>query len=167
MVGIGVGDSGRSGRENYDPPVFSSTHPHNNPTAGPRWPRKSLQGCGKSTGRSTNWSKIESAHTNLNSFPILTCGPFSLHTRDSKSRTRKSRWILHSSDSCMRIRWVSSSTFCRIRSFLFPDSNHACPSSICSRNQLNFFTAANDDPSDQIFVFFTDERSVGVKTMRK
>jgi len=35
------------------------------------------------------------------------------------------------------------------------------------RNQLNFFTAANDDPSDQIFVFFTDERSVGVKTMRK
>jgi DNA-directed RNA polymerase I, II, and III subunit RPABC1 len=36
-----------------------------------------------------------------------------------------------------------------------------------SRNQLNFFTAANEDPSDQIFVFFTDERSVGVKTMRK
>jgi len=35
------------------------------------------------------------------------------------------------------------------------------------RNQLNFFTAANEDPSDQIFVFFTDERSVGVKTMRK
>ncbi|KAF9790439.1 DNA-directed RNA polymerase RPB5 subunit [Thelephora terrestris] len=38
---------------------------------------------------------------------------------------------------------------------------------LVDRNQLNFFTAANDNPSDQIFVFFTDERSVGVKTMRK
>lgn len=35
------------------------------------------------------------------------------------------------------------------------------------RSQLNFFTSSKDDPSDQIFVFFTDEKSVGVKTMRK
>ncbi|KAI9434212.1 DNA-directed RNA polymerase RPB5 subunit [Lactarius indigo] len=35
------------------------------------------------------------------------------------------------------------------------------------RNQLNFFTNARMDPSNQIFVFFSDEKSVGVKTMRK
>jgi DNA-directed RNA polymerases I, II, and III subunit RPABC1 len=37
----------------------------------------------------------------------------------------------------------------------------------CSRNQLNFFTNSRTDPSNQIFVFFSDEKSVGVKTMRK
>jgi DNA-directed RNA polymerase I, II, and III subunit RPABC1 len=37
----------------------------------------------------------------------------------------------------------------------------------CSRNQLNFFTNAHTDPSNQIFIFFSDEKSVGVKTMRK
>jgi DNA-directed RNA polymerase I, II, and III subunit RPABC1 len=36
-----------------------------------------------------------------------------------------------------------------------------------SRNQLNFFTSANNNPQDQIFIFFSDEKSVGVKTMRK
>jgi DNA-directed RNA polymerase I, II, and III subunit RPABC1 len=36
-----------------------------------------------------------------------------------------------------------------------------------SRNQLNFFTNARANPQDQIFVFFSDEKSVGVKTMRK
>ncbi|KIM84295.1 hypothetical protein PILCRDRAFT_818634 [Piloderma croceum F 1598] len=35
------------------------------------------------------------------------------------------------------------------------------------RNQLNFFTNSRANPADQIFVFFSDERSVGVKTMRK
>jgi len=35
------------------------------------------------------------------------------------------------------------------------------------RNQLNFFTNHRDNPSDHIFVFFSDEKSVGVKTMRK
>ncbi|KAI0050456.1 DNA-directed RNA polymerase RPB5 subunit [Auriscalpium vulgare] len=35
------------------------------------------------------------------------------------------------------------------------------------RNRLNFFTNSRLNPQDQIFVFFTDERSVGVKTMRK
>jgi len=35
------------------------------------------------------------------------------------------------------------------------------------RNQLNFFTNHSQNPSEQIFVFFSDERSVGVKTMRK
>jgi hypothetical protein len=37
----------------------------------------------------------------------------------------------------------------------------------CSRNQLNFFTNSRTDPSNQIFIFFSDEKSVGVKTMRK
>lgn len=36
-----------------------------------------------------------------------------------------------------------------------------------SRNQLNFFTNLRTNPKDQIFVFFSDEKSVGVKTMRK
>ncbi|KAI9570535.1 RNA polymerase [Boletus coccyginus] len=35
------------------------------------------------------------------------------------------------------------------------------------RNQLNFFTNSRDNPADQIFIFFSDEKSVGVKTMRK
>ena len=36
-----------------------------------------------------------------------------------------------------------------------------------SRSQLNFFTNHRDNPMLQIFIFFTDEKSVGVKTMRK
>jgi hypothetical protein len=36
-----------------------------------------------------------------------------------------------------------------------------------SRNQLNFFTNSRVNPGDQIFVFFSEEKSVGVKTMRK
>ncbi|KAI0329077.1 DNA-directed RNA polymerase RPB5 subunit [Cubamyces sp. BRFM 1775] len=35
------------------------------------------------------------------------------------------------------------------------------------RSQLNFFTNHRDNPQLQIFIFFTDEKSVGVKTMRK
>jgi len=35
------------------------------------------------------------------------------------------------------------------------------------RNQLNFFTNHQDNPTDHIFVFFSEEKSVGVKTMRK
>ena len=35
------------------------------------------------------------------------------------------------------------------------------------RTQLNFFTNLRDNPTTQIFVYFTDEQSVGVKTMRK
>lgn len=36
-----------------------------------------------------------------------------------------------------------------------------------SRVQLNFFTNHTNNPMEQIFIFFTDEKSVGVKTMRK
>ncbi|THH10873.1 hypothetical protein EW145_g1016 [Phellinidium pouzarii] len=35
------------------------------------------------------------------------------------------------------------------------------------RNQLNFFTNHQSDSSDHVFVFFSEEKSVGVKTMRK
>ncbi|KAF5392279.1 hypothetical protein D9757_001489 [Collybiopsis confluens] len=35
------------------------------------------------------------------------------------------------------------------------------------RNQLNFFSNAIANPNEQLFVFFSDEKSVGVKTMRK
>ena len=37
----------------------------------------------------------------------------------------------------------------------------------CSRSQLNFFTNHQNNPMEYIFIFFSDERSVGVKTMRK
>ncbi|KAI5892793.1 RPB5 subunit of DNA-directed RNA polymerase [Schizophyllum commune H4-8] len=46
-------------------------------------------------------------------------------------------------------------------------SQYASQSRSVDRNQLNFFTNHRDDTTDQIFVFFSDERSVGVKTMRK
>jgi len=36
-----------------------------------------------------------------------------------------------------------------------------------SRNKMNFYTSARNNPTDQIFVFFSEEKSVGVKTMRK
>ncbi|KAI0951069.1 hypothetical protein AcW1_008210 [Taiwanofungus camphoratus] len=35
------------------------------------------------------------------------------------------------------------------------------------RTQLNFFTNHKNNPLTQIFVFFSEEKSVGVKTMRK
>ncbi|EKM57769.1 uncharacterized protein PHACADRAFT_251606 [Phanerochaete carnosa HHB-10118-sp] len=35
------------------------------------------------------------------------------------------------------------------------------------RSQLNFFTNHQNNPMEQIFTFFSDEKSVGVKTMRK
>ncbi|KAJ7220044.1 DNA-directed RNA polymerase RPB5 subunit [Mycena pura] len=35
------------------------------------------------------------------------------------------------------------------------------------RNRLNFYTNSRANPADQIFVFFSEERNVGVKTMRK
>ncbi|TFK40240.1 RNA polymerase [Crucibulum laeve] len=40
-------------------------------------------------------------------------------------------------------------------------------SGIVDRNQLNFYTNSRTNPSDHIFVFFSEEKSVGVKTMRK
>lgn len=36
-----------------------------------------------------------------------------------------------------------------------------------SRNSLGFFATAANDPSAQIYVYFCDERNVGVKSMRK
>ncbi|QRW03979.1 DNA-directed RNA polymerase RPB5 subunit [Ceratobasidium sp. AG-Ba] len=36
-----------------------------------------------------------------------------------------------------------------------------------SRTRLNFFTNHKDDPTNQIFVFFADEKNVTIKTMRK
>ncbi|KAG9101047.1 DNA-directed RNA polymerases II 24 kDa polypeptide (RNA polymerase II subunit 5) [Ceratobasidium sp. UAMH 11750] len=35
------------------------------------------------------------------------------------------------------------------------------------RTRLNFFTNHKDDPTNQIFVFFADEKNVTIKTMRK
>ncbi|OJT04843.1 DNA-directed RNA polymerases I, II, and III subunit RPABC1 [Trametes pubescens] len=46
-------------------------------------------------------------------------------------------------------------------------NHYANQSGSVDRSQLNFFTNHRDNPSVQIFIFFTDEKSVGVKTMRK
>ncbi|KAI0711927.1 RPB5 subunit of DNA-directed RNA polymerase [Cerioporus squamosus] len=46
-------------------------------------------------------------------------------------------------------------------------SHYASQSGNVDRSQLNFFTNHRDNPMLQIFVFFTDEKSVGIKTMRK
>ncbi|KAI0360078.1 DNA-directed RNA polymerase RPB5 subunit [Trametes cingulata] len=46
-------------------------------------------------------------------------------------------------------------------------SHYANQSGSVDRSQLNFFTNHRDNPMLQIFIFFTDEKSVGVKTMRK
>ncbi|KAF8623599.1 hypothetical protein AX17_007302 [Amanita inopinata Kibby_2008] len=35
------------------------------------------------------------------------------------------------------------------------------------RNKMGFYSTSRNDPTDQIFVYFSEERSVGVKTMRK
>ncbi|PPQ70060.1 hypothetical protein CVT26_013384 [Gymnopilus dilepis] len=44
---------------------------------------------------------------------------------------------------------------------------YANQSGVVDRNQLNFYTTSRTNPADQIFIFFSEERSVGVKTMRK
>ncbi|KAF8867869.1 RNA polymerase [Infundibulicybe gibba] len=44
---------------------------------------------------------------------------------------------------------------------------YANQSGVVDRNQLNFYTTSRANPSDQIFIFFSEEKSVGVKTMRK
>lgn len=36
-----------------------------------------------------------------------------------------------------------------------------------SKTKLNFFTNKRDEPEEQIFVFFADEKNVSIKTMRK
>ncbi|KAI0806331.1 DNA-directed RNA polymerase RPB5 subunit [Irpex lacteus] len=45
--------------------------------------------------------------------------------------------------------------------------HYANQSGSVDRSQLNFFTTHQQNPTEQIFIFFSDERSVGVKTMRK
>ncbi|PSR88978.1 hypothetical protein PHLCEN_2v4940 [Hermanssonia centrifuga] len=46
-------------------------------------------------------------------------------------------------------------------------SHYANNAGSVDRGQLNFFTNHQNNPEEQIFIFFSDERSVGVKTMRK
>ncbi|PFH53112.1 hypothetical protein AMATHDRAFT_138149 [Amanita thiersii Skay4041] len=44
---------------------------------------------------------------------------------------------------------------------------HYATHSVVDRGRMNFFTSSRNDPTDQIFVYFSEEKSVGVKTMRK
>ncbi|EIM83705.1 DNA-directed RNA polymerase RPB5 subunit [Stereum hirsutum FP-91666 SS1] len=46
-------------------------------------------------------------------------------------------------------------------------SHYANSGGSVDRNQLNFFTNLRVNVEEHIFVFFSDEKSVGVKTMRK
>merc|ERR1712130_1026435 len=38
---------------------------------------------------------------------------------------------------------------------------------IVDKNRLNFFTSHRDRPDERLFVFYSTERNVGVKTMRQ
>ncbi|KAI3620464.1 hypothetical protein CBS9595_002431 [Malassezia furfur] len=38
---------------------------------------------------------------------------------------------------------------------------------VVDRNRLNFFTSHRDNPDERLFVFYSTERNVGVKTMRQ
>ncbi|KAG9015929.1 DNA-directed RNA polymerases II 24 kDa polypeptide (RNA polymerase II subunit 5) [Tulasnella sp. 427] len=38
---------------------------------------------------------------------------------------------------------------------------------LVDRLSLNFFTSDPNDPSNQIFIFYADEKNVGIKTMKK
>ena len=38
---------------------------------------------------------------------------------------------------------------------------------IVDRNRMNFFTQHKDKPEERLFVFYSTERNVGVKTMRQ
>lgn len=49
----------------------------------------------------------------------------------------------------------------------YPSPTSASLKYVHSRGKLNFFSNHVENPMDQIFVFFSDEKSVGVKTMRK
>ncbi|VDC05327.1 unnamed protein product [Peniophora sp. CBMAI 1063] len=46
-------------------------------------------------------------------------------------------------------------------------NTYASQTGSIDRSQLNFFTNMHNNPTNQIFVYFTEEKSVGVKTMRK
>lgn len=65
-------------------------------------------------------------------------------------------WNIH-------VQWRDSG----VRSMGQPCNRSLCADIHSRRGQLNFFTNHKDNPLDQIFVFFSDEKSVGVKTMRK
>ncbi|KAI0696798.1 DNA-directed RNA polymerase RPB5 subunit [Cytidiella melzeri] len=45
--------------------------------------------------------------------------------------------------------------------------HYANQSGSVDRSQLNFFTTLESNPMEQMFIYFSDEKSVGVKTMRK
>lgn len=42
-----------------------------------------------------------------------------------------------------------------------------CSNGIVDRNRLNFFTQHRDRPEERLFIFYSTERNVGVKTMRQ
>lgn len=119
-----------------------------------RWETSTrLQGSGESTEPSTSSSETESVL-------VVHCVLRLPSSRASPSPTTKSIWI--------------SSTFA-ISTPATPGLSSELSSSSAfvlylfhtSRNQLSFYSTSRTNSTDQIFVYFTDEKSVGVKTMRK
>lgn len=51
--------------------------------------------------------------------------------------------------------------------FLWQRYGRALTERLGSRTSLGFFATAADNPAEQIYVYFCDERNVGVKSMRK
>jgi hypothetical protein len=77
----------------------------------------------------------------------------------------RGRWRnKHGSAAVPRNLWLRGHCRASIRRRYHPWTwTHVC----YSRSRLNFYTSSPNDPTDQIFVYFSEERSVGVKTMRK
>src|ERR1700730_7842483 len=79
----------------------------------------------------------------------------SFHTRALRLLTTKSKWTWPLSEVTTQTMGVASSEFVLNYIFALLIVHH----DNISRNQLNFFTNSRANPLDQIFVFFSDERS--------
>lgn len=77
-------------------------------------------------------------------------------------RMMNSTWTSKGSEMCTHTMALSSMSPPAFRKALLQIVDN-----ICRRGRLNFYTSSRSNPSDQIFVYFSEERSVGVKTMRK
>jgi hypothetical protein len=112
--------------------------------------------CGQSIAQSTNWLKTESASSTSPVIIWRIYGHQGFEVSDEEINMDLAQFRATYANQTGSVECVPAS--CHTLQDVHETS---------SRNQLNFFTSANDNPSDQIFIFFTHEKSVGVKDMRK
>lgn len=73
-------------------------------------------------------------------------------------RTKNSTWTFKGSGRCTHTMALSSMSLSAMELQI---------TNVRRRGRLNFYTSSRTNPNDQIFIYFSEERSVGVKTMRK